>query len=91
MRRISKMIKPNKMQPVRRRSSLSPLSSFQIDSFLEEEEELWPRFMHVSCSPFNGSPAFIRGQRGVQDLKSGSSVVRPSARPQTWAVYGTVS
>ena len=52
MRRISKMIKPNKMQPVRRRSSLSPLSSFQIDSFLEEEEqevELWPRFMHVSC------------------------------------------
>ena len=39
----------------------------------EEAEELWPRFMHVSCSPFNESPAFIRGQRGVQDLKS----VRP--------------
>ena len=49
MRRISKIIKLNKRHPVRRRSSLSPLSSFQIDSFLEQEVELWPRFMHVSC------------------------------------------
>ena len=64
---------------LKRQHPVAAFRSFQIDSFSEEEdheeeaEELWPRFMHVSCSPFNESPAFIRGQRGVQDLKS----VRP--------------
>ena len=50
MRRISKIIKPNKMlvQAPCLSPQQPPLSSFQIDSFLEEEE-LWPRFMHVSC------------------------------------------
>ena len=48
--------------PVRPSSRQPSLSSFQIDSFLEEKgEELWPRFIRVSCrqasSPFNESVA----------------------------------